>query len=171
MRIWNLPVAELDNQHLLGEHFELHVMWSALTGAKRGWINHPETRRFRGRLGALYRRHEEQVAEMKARGMTGHKSPLEGDLIPPGDSWEWPPVSEEQLAKDRLDLVAHYPGLAQGAGEERRGPQPDPWQRRQRTIACLPLPIERRLVQWHGAFPFDLRSSGTKVWSALTRFS
>ncbi|MHB1417244.1 MAG: pyrimidine dimer DNA glycosylase/endonuclease V [Chloroflexota bacterium] len=117
MRIWNLPVTELDNQHLLGEHLELHVMWTTLTENRRGWANHPETRRFRGRLGALYRRHEEQVAEMKARGMTGHKSPLDRGRIPPEDSWEWPPVSEEQLEKDRHDLVAHFPGWRRAAND------------------------------------------------------
>ncbi|HEU5316088.1 MAG TPA: pyrimidine dimer DNA glycosylase/endonuclease V, partial [Chloroflexota bacterium] len=52
VRIWNLPVEKLDDQHLLGEHLELHIIWNALTGVRppgpkgRGWRNHPETRRF-----------------------------------------------------------------------------------------------------------------------------
>lgn len=120
MRIWNLPVGELDDHHLLGEHRELHTVWNTITLGKRGWANHPETRRFRGRLGALYRRHEEQVAEMLARGMTGHKSPLDPALIGPDESWEWPPVDAAQLEKDRRDLVAHFPGWRKAAAAAAR---------------------------------------------------
>ncbi|MBI3966493.1 MAG: hypothetical protein HY329_12745 [Chloroflexi bacterium] len=116
VRIWNLPVEELDNQHLLGEHLELHIIWNALTQpGRRGWVNHPETRRWTDRLGALHRRHEDQVEEMRRRGWTGHKSPLpvapevEPRLNQPGAT-EWPPVTPERVAKDREDLVAHFPG-------------------------------------------------------------
>jgi hypothetical protein len=122
VRIWNLPVEELDDQHLLGEHLELHIIWNALTlppspGRKvRGWRNHPETRRFEDRLGTLYDRHEQQVAEMVRRGWRGHRSPL--DPTPAeGTPRDWPPVSPERLQQDRADLIAHFPGWrkAQGA--------------------------------------------------------
>jgi hypothetical protein len=119
MRIWNLPVEDLDDQHLLGEHLELHIIWNALLGRTSGWRNHPETRRFEGRLGALHRRHEAQVAEMVRRGWRGHKTPLpEVDLS--GQSEEWPPLTEDRIAKDRADLIAHFPGWrkARRAGDD-----------------------------------------------------
>jgi len=31
MRIWDLPVKDLCKNHLLGEHRELHAIWSILT--------------------------------------------------------------------------------------------------------------------------------------------
>jgi len=60
---------------LLGEHRELHCIWVVLTEGKKGYSRHPETLRWRGRLKALYLRHEELVAEMERRGYR-HKSPL-----------------------------------------------------------------------------------------------
>jgi hypothetical protein len=104
-----VPCGELDDQHLLGEHRELHGLWVILTQGKRGYANHPETRRWRGRLGAIYRRHEEEVAELVRRGMLGHKSPLDAALVGT-DSWEPPPATEADLARDRRDLVEHTPG-------------------------------------------------------------
>jgi hypothetical protein len=110
LRIWNLPCADLDDQHLLGEHAELHGLWTIITQARTGgYANHPETKRWRGRLGALYRRHEEQVSEMARRGFTGHKSPLDPALIG-DDGWEGPSVTSDEVARDRVDLRAHVPG-------------------------------------------------------------
>lgn len=76
MRIWDVDPACLCDQHLLGEHRELHAIWSILTTGKRGYGRHPETLRWRGRLAALYRRHDEQVAEMGRRDFR-HLSPLD----------------------------------------------------------------------------------------------
>ena len=79
MRIWDLPVAILCNNHLLGEHHELHTIWSVINeGQERGWSRHPETKRWKGKLSALFGRHEEEVFEMSRRGFN-HLSPL----IPP----------------------------------------------------------------------------------------
>ncbi|NIQ17019.1 MAG: pyrimidine dimer DNA glycosylase [Candidatus Dadabacteria bacterium] len=76
MRIWDLPISVLCRNHLLGEHRELHVMWSVITNNKKGWSKHPETERWKGKLKALYLRHEEQVKEMTKRGYN-HSSPLD----------------------------------------------------------------------------------------------
>lgn len=75
VRIWCLPVASLDRQHLLGEHVELHVIVNAILRGKGAWFNHPQTIRFKNHLGALIDRHEQQVAEMQRRGYK-HNSPL-----------------------------------------------------------------------------------------------
>lgn len=76
MRIWDLPPERLCRQHLLGEHRELHALWTILTAGKAGYARHPETLRWRGKLAALYARHEAQVAEMQRRGFR-HGSPLD----------------------------------------------------------------------------------------------
>jgi hypothetical protein len=79
MRIWDIPPDKLCRNHLLGEHNELHAMWNILTQGKKGYANHPETKRWRGKLKALHRVHEAIVHEMLARGYQ-HKSPLDKAL-------------------------------------------------------------------------------------------
>ncbi len=79
MRIWDIPPERFCRNHLLGEHRELHAIWSILTKGKTGYANHPETRRWRGRLKALYLRHEELVNEMYRRGYR-HRSPLDARM-------------------------------------------------------------------------------------------
>ena len=79
MRIWDLPPECLCRQHLLGEHRELHALWSILTQGKPGFANHPETRRWRGKRKALFLRHDQLVAEMQRRGYR-HRSPLPAAL-------------------------------------------------------------------------------------------
>ncbi|MFH1363385.1 MAG: pyrimidine dimer DNA glycosylase/endonuclease V [Candidatus Omnitrophota bacterium] len=68
MRIWDISPAKLCRNHLLGEHRELHAIWTILTKAKSGYRHHPETRRWKGKLKALYLRHEKLIFEMKRRG-------------------------------------------------------------------------------------------------------
>lgn len=79
MRIWDLSPERLCRQHLLGEHSELHAVWAILTKGMKGFSNHPETCRWRGKLRALYLRHEKLVREMKRRGYN-HNSPLAVEL-------------------------------------------------------------------------------------------
>lgn len=79
MRIWDVPPQELCRKHLLGEHRELHALWTILTTEKKGYLNHPETKRWIGKLGALYKRHEEQVEEILKRKYN-HHSPLDKTL-------------------------------------------------------------------------------------------
>ncbi len=76
MRIWDLPPERLCRSHLLGEHRELHAIWSVLTNRKKGYSRHPEVLRWRGKLKALFLRHEDLVAEMMRRGYL-HNSPLD----------------------------------------------------------------------------------------------
>lgn len=76
MRIWDLSPEKMCRNHLLGEHRELHALWSILVKKKRGFRNHPETLRWRGKLKALYQRHKLLAQEMKKRGYQ-HKSVLD----------------------------------------------------------------------------------------------
>ncbi len=75
MRIWDLDPGRLCRQHLLGEHRELHALWVILTAGRKGFARHPETMRWRGKLKALYLRHESLAAEMARRGYR-HRTPL-----------------------------------------------------------------------------------------------
>jgi hypothetical protein len=79
VRIWDVEPRRLCRQHLLGEHRELHGLWNVLTLDKKGYSRHPETRRWVGKLAALFARHELLVAEMERRGFT-HRSPLDRRL-------------------------------------------------------------------------------------------
>ncbi|MCX6661728.1 MAG: pyrimidine dimer DNA glycosylase/endonuclease V [Euryarchaeota archaeon] len=76
MRIWDIPPEQLCRNHLLGEHRELHAIWSILIHNKKGYSHHPETVRWRGKQKALYLRHEALVEEMEQRKYH-HQSPLE----------------------------------------------------------------------------------------------
>ena len=75
MRIWDIAPKRLCRNHLLGEHRELHAIWSVLVKGKKGYARHPETVRWRGKLKALYCRHDALVREMALRGYE-HRTPL-----------------------------------------------------------------------------------------------
>lgn len=79
MRIWDIETERLCRSHLLGEHRELHAIWSVITENKKGYSMHPETQRWKGKLKALYLRHEKLVFEMKKRNYN-HKSFLDKKL-------------------------------------------------------------------------------------------
>ena len=72
MRIWDLDPSILCRKHLLGEHLELHSVWTVLTQNKKGYSKHPETLRWVGKLKALFVRHDNLVLEMKKRGYNHH---------------------------------------------------------------------------------------------------
>ena len=71
MRMWLVNPELMCRQHLLGEHFEIHIFVSAirehkkLDGYKKGLLE----------VHKLRTRHAELVTEMKRRGYH-HKSPL-----------------------------------------------------------------------------------------------
>jgi hypothetical protein len=76
MRVWDIGPERLCRKHLLGEHRELHAVWSVIVNSKSGYSRHPETKRWVGRLAALFDRHEALVREMEARGYR-HRSTLD----------------------------------------------------------------------------------------------
>ena len=79
MRIWDIPPEKMCRNHLLGEHRELHALWSIITNNKKAYSHHPETLRWKGKLKALYLRHESLVKEMTERGYK-HHTPLDPAL-------------------------------------------------------------------------------------------
>ncbi|MPN24055.1 hypothetical protein SDC9_171449 [bioreactor metagenome] len=84
MRIWDIPPEKMCRNHLLGEHRELHAMWSIIINNKKAYAHHPETLRWKGKLKALYLRHETLVKEMEARGYK-HHTPLDPALATGND--------------------------------------------------------------------------------------
>ncbi len=72
---------------LLGEHRELHGIYSIITNDKKGYARHPETLRWKGFLDGLAVRHGMLVAEMTLRGFN-HHSPIAGG----GRGETWPPT-------------------------------------------------------------------------------
>jgi len=100
MRIWDISLKKLCRFHLLGEHTELHAIWAILTQGKKGYAKHPETRRWRGKLKALFLRHEALVREMTRRGYK-HRSPLPRELAT-GDSKQGEYVDAYELQIERL---------------------------------------------------------------------
>lgn len=103
MRSWYpiLP-CELDNKRLLGEHLELHTMFSVIKNNKKGYSRHPETLRWKEHLPALIKRHDDIVVEMKIRGFK-HLSPINKTI----DRYEdivWPDTIEPlEVMKDKLN--------------------------------------------------------------------
>lgn len=85
VRVWDVEPALLCRQHLLGEHRELHGLWNILVLGHRGYSMHPETRRWEGKLAALFNRHEQLVVEMHQRGYR-HASPLDAALATGSDA-------------------------------------------------------------------------------------
>jgi len=72
MRMWNVPPEILCNQHLLGEHVEMHMFAGSINKgiSIKGYIK-------KGLVepGKIEERHAELVIEMERRGMN-HQSPL-----------------------------------------------------------------------------------------------
>lgn len=96
MRIWDVNPQILCRQHLLGEHRELHALWTILQQDKTGYRNHPETKRWAGKLAALDKRHQQLVDEMAKRGYT-HSSPLVGQPTGAATQEDFVHSIEEQL--------------------------------------------------------------------------
>ena len=103
MRIWYVPPENLCRNHLLGEHREIHAVWSVITERKKGYATHPETTRWRGRLMALYIRHEALIDEMHSRGYA-HMSPLDRSKATGSsrqDTFVDPPEKQLQILRQK----------------------------------------------------------------------
>ena len=97
MRIWDLEPERLCRQHLLGEHRELHALWVILTKEKKGFARHPETVRWRGKLAALYQRHESLAAEMGRRGYRHQTSLPAAEAVGLAEQKEYKDTPGEQV--------------------------------------------------------------------------
>ena len=76
MRVWDIHPGYLSNRSLLGEHVEIHALYSIITGGKNGYSRHPETKRWIENINQLVSRHNLVVIEMLLRDFK-HNSPLQ----------------------------------------------------------------------------------------------
>lgn len=85
MRVWDVDPGVLCRQHLLGEHREIHALFTVITQRRSGYARHPETARWRGHLPALRLRHARVAEEMRRRGYRhrSHIAPPRRSVIPP----------------------------------------------------------------------------------------
>jgi len=101
MRVWDVHPGYLARQQLLGEHRELHGLASILIHNKRGYANHPETKRWVGYLPALAMRHRQLACEMALRGYQDRSPfPIEGEVVWP-EIWIDPPNRQFELLREK----------------------------------------------------------------------
>lgn len=103
MRVWDIAPDRLCRNHLLGEHREVHAIWSILTCGKKGYAYHPETLRWKGKLKALFLRHQQLARELAARGYR-HQSDLPAKLAKGKkcqDRYVDPPRRQIQILKSK----------------------------------------------------------------------
>ena len=72
MRVWDIHPGYLSTRSLLGEHAEIHAVYSIISKKKSGYSRHPETRRWTGHLEFLILRHDLILKEMTLRGFKHH---------------------------------------------------------------------------------------------------
>lgn len=109
MRIWDINPGYLNDKSLLGEHRELHGIFSILTTGKTGYSKHPETLRWRNCLSGLEMRHKLLVSEMKLRGFN-HRSPVGTDA----GLTVWPAIFIDSPEKQFKILFGKYIDKDQG---------------------------------------------------------
>lgn len=88
IRVWDIHPGYLSRESLLGQHVEIHAIYSIITAHKKGYANHPETMRWRSDLEGLVWKHDLTVNEMRLRGY-GHKSPLQQESCSKGGNCDW----------------------------------------------------------------------------------
>ena len=92
----------------------MHTIFSVIANNKKGYSKHPETLRFRERLGELVDRHSQQVAEMIRRGYM-HKSPLPVMVQPKSYIF-----TKAEFQRDMKDLTQRGGLLAQTELESKK---------------------------------------------------
>jgi hypothetical protein len=108
MRVWDINPGYLNNASLLGEHREVHAIFSIVLNGKKGYSAHPETLRWESCLGALLIRHELLVSEMLLRGFS-HRSPAPVLPVTP-----WPDRYIDTPAGQYVILKRKYKGKQKG---------------------------------------------------------
>lgn len=105
MRVWDIHPGYLSRQSLLGEHAEIHALYSIITKNKRGYSGHPETKRWNNHLDLLVLRHNLVVKEITIRGFQ-HNSPLTDiSSIKEGKEKEINPLSYIDLPSVQFDIL------------------------------------------------------------------
>jgi Pyrimidine dimer DNA glycosylase len=74
MRVWDTDERYMCYEHLNGMHHEIHTIYSVIANNLDGYANHPEVKRWRGHLWALFLKHNRVVAELNRRWEYHHDS-------------------------------------------------------------------------------------------------
>ena len=175
MRIWDVSPGYLSRESLLGEHRELHGLYSILIHEKRGYSRHPETLRWVGCLSGLVQRHAQLVAEMDLRGYVD-RTPLRGrtEIV-------WPAAYIDVPGEQFGMLAAKYQGRTPGRIPLPRSPQ-DLWAHHKYSVMArdpsLYREIGRRVARFTRGAPLDglaadlvlvlrLQPAGNRLLNAL----
>lgn len=108
MRVWDIHPGYLNRESLLGEHREVHALFSIIGNNRTGYARHPETMRWRGSMGALVTRHDLLAQEMLLRGYR-HLSPGPGVEASP-----WPDAYIDAPHEQLVILAGKYRGKDPG---------------------------------------------------------
>jgi len=94
VRVWWVDFSELDDQRVLGQHQEIHMLHSLIVGRRNPWG------------GFLWRDepfiisvHNRIVVEMEERGWFGHKTPMETTI---DHGWDIDETIERLNTKERI---------------------------------------------------------------------
>lgn len=187
MRVWDINPGYLDRGRLLGEHRELHGLWTVIRDKKRGYAHHPETVRWWGHIQALSRRHETLVAEMRLRGYR-HHSPVEGT----GNGFDWPETfidspdeqfallrekygddsrgriplprsSQELWSQHKYSMLARDQARYRSIGRAVAGPKS--------AIGFEELAKELTLALREPVFPGGLHNALTHMWGHVSKYT
>ncbi|HXK50554.1 MAG TPA: DUF1722 domain-containing protein [Clostridiales bacterium] len=109
MRIWDIDPGYLNRQSLLGEHRELHAAVTIIENGKKGYSNHPETKRWKEFGWALKMRHALLRSEMELRGYTD-RTPVTFNT----NVDKWPEIFIDPPAGQFEILEAKYNDKEQG---------------------------------------------------------
>ena len=114
VRVWHVKPEYLDNQRLLGEHLEIHVIIGAVVKRhlkrKGGYVNHPETIKYENKIKFLLKRHTAIVSEMRKRGWKSgriHETPLPITKIPKSSMKDFKPT-KQMILHDISDLKQRW---------------------------------------------------------------
>jgi hypothetical protein len=110
VRVWHVKPEHLDNQRLLGEHLEIHIIIGAVAKRhlkkKGGYVNHPETIKYENKVKFLLKRHASLIQEMKKRGWKAgkqHETPLPVKGIPKSAFNDYK-ITKKMILHDISDL-------------------------------------------------------------------
>ena len=123
MRVWDIPINQLCNKHLVAQHHEIHCIASVHSKGLQRLMNHPEIKRWKHELGALHIAHWATVEEMESRGLKHHiENDMSGILHPADPNWRFyddilkMPEPWEPIEKQKQSLLSKGCGcLSNGA--------------------------------------------------------
>jgi len=106
MRIWLVPLIELSDQHILGQHREWHMLHAMLNNSR--FATHPLVLFYKGKKPWLRDFHHKLLREMNVR----YQHNIEAHLTPVPEGYEtgcsfWP-IDAMWIQYDRVDLAQRY---------------------------------------------------------------